>query len=53
MPCVADLYLLKQIRIQDLKKNHYGSGSRLNCDENPDPGKKRLEFELGTSRIIF
>ena len=31
--------LLIRIRIQDLKKNHYGSGSRPNFDMDLDQGK--------------
>ena len=37
---VADPYHMIQIRIQDLKKIRYGSGSKQDLNTDPDPGKK-------------
>ena len=47
---VMDSYIML-IRIQDLKKIRYGSGSSPNFDTDPDPGKNDIDLDPDPGKI--
>ena len=50
---VADPYNWIRIRIQDMNKIRYGSGSRPNFDTDQDPGKNNTDSDPGKKRINY